>query len=94
VSRPLFKRVKEKELRPKALAKLASSINMSLDFLARVKNFSSELAVLTEVEVTTLKSLIQEIQVGGQKKPVDMAVFCECIYGYGIVWHLDLIRSR
>ena len=64
MSRPLFKRLKEKELRPKVLSRLVSSINMSMDFLARVKNLSTEVTVITEVEITTLESLIQEIQVG------------------------------
>ncbi len=60
VSRALFKRVKEAEARPKLLAKLAGSFNISQDFLARMKNLTSEVQIFTEVEITTLENLIEE----------------------------------
>lgn len=63
MSRALFKRVEEKELRPKMLKKLVSSLNISFDFIARMKNLSSEVQIFTDVEVTTLETLVNEIQV-------------------------------
>ncbi len=85
VSRPLFKRVKEKELRPKVMARLASSVNMSIDFLARVKNLSSEVSVLTEVEITTLESLIQEVQVSRVLLSGSLQTI-QLIHIYEMVW--------
>ena len=70
VSRALFKRVSEAEKRPKLLANFASSLNISHDFLARMKNLSSEVQIFTEVEITSLEKLIDEAEVcveGGGK---------------------------
>ena len=68
VSRALFKRVSEAEKRPKLLAKFASSLNISYDFLARMKNLSSEVQIFTEVEITTLETLIQEAEVQRERE--------------------------
>lgn len=63
ISRGLFKRVSEAMARPKLLANLASSLNTSHDFLAKMKNLSSEIQIFTEVEMTTLENLIVETEV-------------------------------
>ena len=60
MSRALFKRVKEAEMRPKLLGKLAASLNISQDFLARMKNLTSDVQIFTEVEMTTLENLVEE----------------------------------
>ena len=57
--------MKELELRPKFLSKMASSLNVSHDFLERMKNLTSEIQIFTEVEMTTLETLINETEVGG-----------------------------
>ena len=54
----------EAEKRPKLLAGFASSLNVSHDFLARMKNLSTEVQIFTEVEITTLENLIEEAEVG------------------------------
>ena len=63
VSRALFKRLSEFGKRPKLLANLASSLNISEDFLARMKNLSADVQIFTEVEMTTLEKLITETKV-------------------------------
>lgn len=65
VSRALFKRVSEAEKRPKLMANFASSLNVSHDFLARMKNLSSEVQIFTEVEISTLENLVEEAEVCG-----------------------------
>ena len=62
-SRSVFKRVSEMELRPKLLGKLNSSLNISHDFLTRMRNISEEIQIFTEVEMTTLETLIEETEV-------------------------------
>ena len=61
-SRAVFRRLNEAVKRPKFLANLKSSINMSLDFLNRMKNFT-EMEILTEVEIATLQNLTMETMV-------------------------------
>ena len=63
MSRALFKRVSEAQKRPKLLGNLAQSLNVSVDFLLRMKNLSSEVQIFTEVEISTLEKLILETQV-------------------------------
>ncbi len=62
-SRAVFKRVTETQLRPKLLNNLNTSLNVSRDFLSRMKNLSSELQIFTDVEMTTLETLIEETEV-------------------------------
>ena len=64
MSRALFKRVSEAKKRPKLLANLASSLNISHDFLGRMKNLTSEVKIFSEVEITSLEKLIGEVEVG------------------------------
>ena len=61
-SRAIFRRLNEAIKRPKFLANLKSSINMSFDFLNRMKNFT-EMEILTEVEMATLQNLTMETMV-------------------------------
>lgn len=57
-------RVREKEERPKALAALKQHLNHTTVFLETVKNMSDpEDPIFTEVELTTLQTLITEITV-------------------------------
>ena len=63
-SRAVFKRVTETQLRPKLLNNLNTSLNVSRDFLNRMKNLSGELQIFTDVEMTTLETLIEETEVG------------------------------
>ena len=62
-SRALFKRVEEAARRPKYLEVIKSSLNVSQDFLARMRNLTYELQIFTDVEMTTLETLIQETKV-------------------------------
>ena len=62
-SRAVFKRVTEAQLRPKLLNNLNTSLNVSRDFLSRMKNLSTELQIFTDVEMTTLETLIEETEV-------------------------------
>ena len=62
-SRAVFKRVTETQLRPKLLNNLNTSLNVSRDFLNRMKNLSGELQIFTDVEMTTLETLIEETEV-------------------------------
>lgn len=63
VSRAVFKRVSEAVKRPKLLASLVSSLNVSNDFLARMKNLTDDVQIFTKVEITTLEELIIETKV-------------------------------
>ena len=63
-SRAVFKRVAEMQLRPKLINHLNNSLNVSRDFLSRMKNLSTELQIFTDVEMTTLETLIEETEVG------------------------------
>lgn len=63
MSKAIFRRVDEAVKRPKMLANLAQSFNISLDFLARMKNLTEEMQIFTEVEISTLETLINETQV-------------------------------
>ena len=51
------------QLRPKLLNNLNTSLNVSHDFLSRMKNLSTELQIFTDVEMTTLETLIEETEV-------------------------------
>ena len=63
VSRALFKRLKEAVERPKLVATLRGSINISHDFVARMKNLSEAVQIFTEVEINTLETLTNETEV-------------------------------
>ena len=60
----MFKRLKEMEERPKLVAALRSSINISQDFSTRMKNLSEEVQIFTKVEMDTLETLTNETEVG------------------------------
>ncbi len=62
VSRPLVRRLDEALKRPKSFYAMYNSINMSIDFLFRMKNLSS-LEIFTEVEYNTLLELTKETKV-------------------------------
>ena len=64
VSRGALRRVREAEERPKLLAHLLQSLNISQDFVARMKNLTDDLQVFTEVEINKLESLANETEVG------------------------------
>ena len=63
VSRAVFRRVEEAEKRPVLAARLRSSLNISHDFLFRMHNLSGEVQIFTEVEMTSLETLINETEV-------------------------------
>jgi len=63
VSRALFKRLKEAVECPKLVATLRGSINISHDFVARMKNLSEAVQIFTEVEINTLETLTNETEV-------------------------------
>ncbi len=60
----MFKRAEELSRRPKYLAVLNVSLNVSHDFLSRMMNLTKELQIFTEVEMTTLETLVNETEVG------------------------------
>ena len=62
-SRALFKRVEEFVRRPKYLEAFNVSLNVSRDFLFRMKNLTEDLQIFTEVEISKLESLINETEV-------------------------------
>ena len=61
-AKPLLRRLDEASKRPKLLANMYATINMSLEFLVRMKNLS-ELDIFTEVEKKTLVDVSKETQV-------------------------------
>ena len=63
-SRSLLKRVEEAEKRPKLINQLVESINVSLGFSARIKNLTEDLQIFTDVEMTSLDTLVNESMVG------------------------------
>ena len=63
-SRSLFKRVKETAKRPQLVAALFQTINMSNDFVSKMKNISQDLQIFTDVEINTLETLKNETEVG------------------------------
>ncbi len=65
VSRSLVRRVTEAAKRPKLVAALTGSLNLSRQFLSQMKNLSAEVQVFSEVEMTTLETLVNETEVGG-----------------------------
>ncbi len=60
----MFKRAEELSRRPKYLDVLNTSLNISHDFLSRMMNLTKELQIFTEVEMTTLETLVNETEVG------------------------------
>ena len=62
-SRALFKRVEEFVRRPKYIEALNVSLNVSHDFLLRMKNLTEDLQIFTEVEMSKLEALINETEV-------------------------------
>lgn len=62
-SKAIFRRVDEALHRPKYIETLKQSLNLSNDFLVRVKNISEELQVFTDVEIDTLEKLVEETAV-------------------------------
>ena len=63
-SRSLLKRVEEAEKRPKLITQLVESINVSLGFAARMRNLTEDLQIFTDVEMTSLETLVNESMVG------------------------------
>lgn len=63
-SRSLFKRVEEAEKRPKLIAQLVESINISLNFVAGMRNLTGDMQIFTDVEMTSLEKLVNESKVG------------------------------
>ena len=59
----MFRRVEEAEKRPVLAARLRSSLNISHDFLFHMHNLSGEVQIFTEVEMTSLETLINETEV-------------------------------
>ncbi len=59
----MFKRAEELARRPKYLEILNQSLNVSHDFLSRMRNLTTELQIFTEVEMTTLETLVNETEV-------------------------------
>ena len=49
--------------RPKYLEAFNVSLNVSRDFLFRMKNLTEDLQIFTEVEISKLESLINETEV-------------------------------
>lgn len=68
-ARAIYRRVDESIRRPKYIEALRQSLNISNDFLVKMKNISSELQVVTDVEITTLEILVEETMVGYPKYP-------------------------
>lgn len=62
---PLYRRVKEHMERPEALAALHSMLNGSSNFLASVRNMTTDSpdGLFTQVELDTLEKVIKETQV-------------------------------
>ena len=71
VSRSLFRRVDEAEKRPRLIASLKESLNISHDFVTRIKNLTDDLQIFTEVEINTLDTLINETVVSRMRECMD-----------------------
>ena len=62
ISKPLVRRLDEAIKRPKSFGAMYNSINMSINFLLRMKNLSS-LEIFTDVEYVMLLNLTKESKV-------------------------------
>ena len=63
-SRSLLKRVEEAEKRPKLIAQLVESINISLNLAVGMRNLTGGMQIFTDVEMTSLEKLVNESKVG------------------------------
>lgn len=63
-SRSLLKRVEEAEKRPKLIAQLVESINISLNLAVGMRNLTGDMQIFTDVEMTSLEKLVNESKVG------------------------------
>ena len=62
--RSLLKRVEEAEKRPKLINQLLESINISYGFAFKMRNLTEDMQIFTEVEITSLETLVNETMVG------------------------------
>ena len=61
--RPIFRRLDEAERRPKLIAEMKDSLNLSHDFIMRIRNLTEEVQIFTEVEMSKLENVTHETEV-------------------------------
>ena len=62
--RPIFRRLMEAERRPKLISELKDSLNLSHDFIVKIRNLTDELQIFTEVEMGKLENITEDTEVG------------------------------
>ena len=62
--RPIFRRLTEAERRPKLIAEMKDSLNLSHDFIVKIRNLTDELQIFTEVEMSKLENITEDTEVG------------------------------
>ena len=62
--RPIFRRLTEAQRRPKLIAELKDSLNLSHDFIVKIRNLTDELQIFTEVEMSKLENVTDDTEVG------------------------------
>ena len=62
--RPIFRRLMEAERRPKLISELKDSLNLSHDFIIKIRNLTDELQIFTEVEMGKLENITEDTEVG------------------------------
>ena len=67
--RPIFRRLSEAEKRPKLIAEMKDSLNLSHDFINWIRNLSDEVQIFTEVEMSKLENITYETEV----------IWCVCV---------------
>ena len=61
--RPIFRRLMEAERRPKLMSELKDSLNLSHDFIVKIRNLTDELQIFTEVEMGKLENITEDTEV-------------------------------
>ena len=60
--RPIFRRLMEAERRPKLISELKDSLNLSHDFIVKIRNRTDELQIFTEVEMGKLENITEDTE--------------------------------
>ncbi|KAL5499634.1 hypothetical protein EMCRGX_G011086 [Ephydatia muelleri] len=74
ISKPLLKRVAEADKRPKLVVAIKESIKLAKDFVVKAINLTADMHIFTEVELTTLSTLIEETEQWLEKKTAQQKV--------------------
>ena len=63
----LFKRVDEAEKRPKLVTAIKDGLKLAKDFAVKAKNLTADMNIFTDVELSTLATLVEETEVCYEK---------------------------